>query len=181
MARREWLTAGPRPAGSVTPQGYCCTRGALEGAPAGRARSDRGDRAGRRRGRHRLQRAEAPADVHNTPCAFKPEKAADRQKSEGGQLADVRPNPARTRYLPAKGIRPPFRLLWHYSEKPLLEFPPIYARGVLYAVNNTATPSRSTPTPAKSSGNGGSAGSTPPLPLTRKAASTSSTWSLDTW
>ena len=48
-------------------------------------------------------------------------------------------NPARTRYLPAKGVKPPFRFLWHYTERPLLEFPPIYARGKLYAVNNNGT------------------------------------------
>ena len=48
-------------------------------------------------------------------------------------------NPARTRYLPAKGVKPPFRLIWHYTERPLLEFPPIYAGGKLYAVNNSGT------------------------------------------
>ena len=46
-------------------------------------------------------------------------------------------NPARTRYLPAKGIKPPFRKLWRYTERPLLEFPPIYVGGKLYAVNNS--------------------------------------------
>jgi outer membrane protein assembly factor BamB len=35
-------------------------------------------------------------------------------------------------------VKPPFKLIWHYSEKPLLEFPPVYANGVLYAVNNSA-------------------------------------------
>ena len=45
-------------------------------------------------------------------------------------------NPARTRYLPATGVQPPFRKLWRYTEKPLLEFPPIYVAGTLYAVNN---------------------------------------------
>ena len=45
-------------------------------------------------------------------------------------------NPARTRYLPAKGIKPPFRKLWRFTERPLLEFPPIYVGGKLYFVNN---------------------------------------------
>ena len=58
-------------------------------------------------------------------------------------------NPARTRYLPAKGVKPPFRLLWHYTERPLLEFPPVYASGKLYAVNNNGTPSPSTPNTGK--------------------------------
>ncbi len=48
-------------------------------------------------------------------------------------------NPARTRYLPAKGIKPPFRKLWRYTERPLLEFPPIYVGGKLYFVNNNGT------------------------------------------
>ena len=48
-------------------------------------------------------------------------------------------NPARTRYLPAKGINPPFRKLWRYTERPLLEFPPIYVGGKLYAINNNGT------------------------------------------
>jgi outer membrane protein assembly factor BamB len=78
-----------------------------------------------------------PADVHNSAVPFKPEKPQPPPKKARTVNWPVYGlNPARTRYLPAKGIRPPFRLLWHYSEKPLLEFPPIYARGVLYAVNN---------------------------------------------
>ena len=43
---------------------------------------------------------------------------------------------ARTRYLPAKGIVPPFRDLWRYTDRPLLEFPPVVARGRLFFVNN---------------------------------------------
>ena len=39
--------------------------------------------------------------------------------------------------MPADRVKPPYRLLWHYTERPLLEFPPIYAAGRLYAVNNS--------------------------------------------
>ena len=46
-------------------------------------------------------------------------------------------NPQRTRYLPARGVKPPFHKLWRYTQRPLLEFPPIYVNGVLYAVNNS--------------------------------------------
>ena len=35
-----------------------------------------------------------------------------------------------------KGIKPPFRKLWRYTDRPLLEFPPIYVGGKLYVVNN---------------------------------------------
>ena len=43
---------------------------------------------------------------------------------------------ARTRYLAARGVKPPYRLIWHYTDKPLIEFPPVYAQGRLYFVNN---------------------------------------------
>ena len=48
-------------------------------------------------------------------------------------------NPARTRYLPAKGVKPPFRKLWRFTERTLLELPPIYVGGKLYFVNNNGT------------------------------------------
>jgi outer membrane protein assembly factor BamB len=87
-----------------------------------------------------------PADVHNETAIehFKPEKpkeAPPPRKVHGKPQTVNWPmyglNPQRTRYLPARGIRPPFRKLWRYTEKPLLEFPPIYVGGVLYAVNNS--------------------------------------------
>jgi outer membrane protein assembly factor BamB len=84
-----------------------------------------------------------PADVHNEKAIenFKPEKPKEAPKPVRGRPKTVNwpvfgLNPARTRYLPATGIRPPFRLIWHYSERPLLEFPPVYAAGKLFAVNN---------------------------------------------
>ncbi|MGH3266911.1 MAG: PQQ-binding-like beta-propeller repeat protein, partial [Trebonia sp.] len=77
-----------------------------------------------------------PPDVHNAKAAFKPQKPPKpKVRTVNWPLFGL--NPARTRYLPAKGIKPPFRLLWHYVERPLLEFPPIYANGKLYAVNNS--------------------------------------------
>jgi outer membrane protein assembly factor BamB len=79
-----------------------------------------------------------PPDVHNPDAAFKPQKP---QKPKPKNTTVNWPlfglNPARTRYLPAKGIKPPFRKLWRYTERPLLEFPPIYVGGKLYAVNNS--------------------------------------------
>lgn len=83
------------------------------------------------------QQLKRPADVHNEAVPFKPEKPQKpppKAKTVNWPVYGL--NPARTRYLPAKGVRPPFRLLWHYSEKPLLEFPPVYAAGKLYAVDN---------------------------------------------
>ena len=82
------------------------------------------------------QMLKRPADVHNTHVHFQPEKPAKPTvKTVNWPMFGL--NPARTRYLPAKGIKPPFRLIWHYTERPLLEFPPVYAHGRLYAVNNS--------------------------------------------
>ncbi|MCW2979522.1 MAG: hypothetical protein JWO14_1249 [Solirubrobacterales bacterium] len=84
-----------------------------------------------------------PSDIHNEKAIdnFKPEKPKELPKPVHGKPKTVNwPvfgfNPARTRYLPATGIRPPFKLIWHYTERPLLEFPPVYAAGKLFAVNN---------------------------------------------
>jgi outer membrane protein assembly factor BamB len=46
-------------------------------------------------------------------------------------------NRARTRHLSVKGVRPPFRKLWRYKGRPLLEFPPIFVNGRLYFVDNS--------------------------------------------
>jgi outer membrane protein assembly factor BamB len=83
-----------------------------------------------------------PPDVHNEKAIrhFTPEPPKPpppKPKTVNWPMYGL--NPARTRYLPAKGVKPPFRFLWHYTERPLLEFPPIYARGKLYAVNNNGT------------------------------------------
>jgi outer membrane protein assembly factor BamB len=87
-----------------------------------------------------------PADVHNEAAIreFKPEPPKEPPKptpGRGGPRTVNWPmyglNPQRSRYLPARGIKPPFRKLWRYTERPLLEFPPIYVGGVLYAVNNS--------------------------------------------
>jgi len=85
-----------------------------------------------------------PADVHNEAAIehFKPEKPKEAPPPKHGEPKRVNwpmygLNPQRTRYLPARGVRPPFRKLWRYTEHPLLEFPPIYVGGTLYAVNNS--------------------------------------------
>jgi outer membrane protein assembly factor BamB len=79
-----------------------------------------------------------PADVHNPNATFKPQKPP-RPKARTVNWPMFGLNPARTRYLPARGVKPPYKLIWHYSAKPLLEFPPIFAGGRLYAVNNNGT------------------------------------------
>jgi outer membrane protein assembly factor BamB len=81
-----------------------------------------------------------PPDVHNPNAIFKPQKPKQppkKAKTVNWPLFGL--NAARTRYLPARGIKPPFRKLWRYTERPLLEFPPVYVAGRLYAVNNNGT------------------------------------------
>ncbi|HET8815516.1 MAG TPA: PQQ-binding-like beta-propeller repeat protein [Solirubrobacterales bacterium] len=79
-----------------------------------------------------------PADVHNEEAIrrFKPQKPPPPKEPKTVNWPIFGLNPARTRYLPVKGIKPPFRKLWRYTDKPLLEFPPIYVGGKLYFVNN---------------------------------------------
>ncbi|HEU4737282.1 MAG TPA: PQQ-binding-like beta-propeller repeat protein [Solirubrobacterales bacterium] len=79
-----------------------------------------------------------PGDVHNPDATFKPQKPP-KPKAKTVNWPMFGLNPARTRYLPAKGVKPPFRKLWRFTERPLLEFPPIYVAGKLYFVDNNGT------------------------------------------
>ena len=77
-----------------------------------------------------------PADIHNEAAAFQPQKPKlQKRKTVGWPLYGY--DRARTRYLPAKGVRPPFHEVWRYTDGPLLEFPPTIAGGKLYFVNNS--------------------------------------------
>jgi outer membrane protein assembly factor BamB len=78
-----------------------------------------------------------PADVHNPNAVFKPEKPKRVKKPQTVNWPLFGYDRARTRYLPVKGVRPPFRKLWRFTDRPLLEFPPIYVGGRLYLVNNS--------------------------------------------
>jgi outer membrane protein assembly factor BamB len=79
-----------------------------------------------------------PADVHNEEAIrhFKPQKPPPPKKAETVNWPIYGFNPSRTKYLPVKGIKPPFDKLWRYTQRPLQEFPPIYVGGKLYFVNN---------------------------------------------
>lgn len=77
-----------------------------------------------------------PADIHNEAAAFQPQQPkVEKRKTVSWPLYGY--DRARTRYLPAKGVKPPFHKMWRYTGRPLLEFPPTVAGGRLYFVNNS--------------------------------------------
>jgi outer membrane protein assembly factor BamB len=43
---------------------------------------------------------------------------------------------ARTRYLPTKRVKPPFKVAWSYDARHLMEYSPIVADGVVYGIDN---------------------------------------------
>jgi len=43
---------------------------------------------------------------------------------------------ARTRYLPTKKVKPPFKVSWSYDARHLMEYSPIVADGVVYGIDN---------------------------------------------
>jgi outer membrane protein assembly factor BamB len=75
-----------------------------------------------------------PPDVHNANAVFKPKETKPKRTTVNWPLYGY--NAQRTRYLPAKGIKPPFKKLWSYGGKPLLEFPPVFVDGTLYGIDN---------------------------------------------
>lgn len=81
-----------------------------------------------------------PGDVVNTEVGgFETREAPKKGKREKGinwPLYGL--NRARTRYLPAKGLEPPFRKLWHFDAEQLLEFSPIVVRSTVYVMSNDA-------------------------------------------
>jgi outer membrane protein assembly factor BamB len=79
-----------------------------------------------------------PGDVHNEDVInrFEPQKPPPAKEPKTVNWPIFGFNAARTRYLPVKGVKPPFRKMWRFTDRPLLEFPPIYVGGKLYFVNN---------------------------------------------
>ena len=78
-----------------------------------------------------------PADVHNPDAVFVPQKPKQVKKPKTVNWPIFGYDRARTRYLPVKGVKPPYKKIWRFTDRPLLEFPPIYVAGKLYFVNNS--------------------------------------------
>src|SRR5258708_6255583 len=45
-------------------------------------------------------------------------------------------DPARTRYLPSKTVKPPYKVAWTYDARHLMEYSPIVAAGTVYGIDN---------------------------------------------
>jgi outer membrane protein assembly factor BamB len=78
-----------------------------------------------------------PGDIQNPGAAFKG-KEKELEEKENVNWPMYGYDLERTRYLPAKGIEPPFDHRFLFDAKSLLEFSPIYVDGVLYVMNKDA-------------------------------------------
>jgi outer membrane protein assembly factor BamB len=68
-----------------------------------------------------------PDDVQNTDVVFKEEKERPPvAKTTNWPMFGY--DRARTRFLPANKVKPPYKRIWKYGDNPLLEFPPIFIR-----------------------------------------------------
>jgi len=80
-----------------------------------------------------------PADVSNSHAAFVKQKRV-KKKPETLNWPMYGYDPARTRYLPVKGLNPPFGgSLWSFQAGKLLEFQPIVVHGTIYFMDKDAT------------------------------------------
>lgn len=79
-----------------------------------------------------------PADVVNPEVTFQARETKTKERERTSNWPVYGLNRARTRYLPAKGLKPPFRQLWHFDAGQLLEFSPILVGRTIYVMNNDA-------------------------------------------
>jgi len=80
-----------------------------------------------------------PADVSNPDAAFHQQQRT-KKKPETLDWPMYGYDPARTRYLPVKGLNPPFgSSLWSFQAGKLLEFQPIVVHGTIYFMDKDAT------------------------------------------
>jgi outer membrane protein assembly factor BamB len=78
-----------------------------------------------------------PPDVRNEGAVFEPKETEIKKEVRTVNWPRFGYDRARTRFLAAKGIKPPFKRIWKYGARPLLEFPPIFVNGRLYALDNS--------------------------------------------
>ena len=76
-----------------------------------------------------------PGDIsRGNEVPFKPEHRKKVVKTTNWPMFGY--DRARTRWFPTTRVKPPFKRLWKYGDRPLIEFPPIFVNGRLYFVNN---------------------------------------------
>jgi outer membrane protein assembly factor BamB len=78
-----------------------------------------------------------PGDIQNDDAEFAAEEK-ELEKKEHANWEQYGFDLERTRYLPAKGVEPPFDHRFLFDAKSLLEFSPIFVDGVLYVMNKDA-------------------------------------------
>ncbi|MDX6663674.1 MAG: hypothetical protein QOG09_1776 [Solirubrobacterales bacterium] len=77
-----------------------------------------------------------PADVSHPNVFFNKKQRVKPNKRELASWPFYGHDEGRTKFLPGKGLDPPFKRVWRFEARKLLEFPPIYVRGRLYMMNN---------------------------------------------
>ena len=134
--RRRWLRAGPGPAAARCPAPRS-TPSLPAFQPHGGDRPARGgDRLSAAAVGYQLLKRPATSTTRGVELQTeKPPPPPKAAKTVNWPMFGL--DPARTRYLPVHGVKPPFHKVWRYTNRPLLEFPPIYVGGRLYAVNNS--------------------------------------------
>jgi outer membrane protein assembly factor BamB len=75
-----------------------------------------------------------PGDVSNPDAPF--EAPGAQASAAAVDWPTYGQNGERTRYLAAKGVKPPFKVAWRFKGQALLEYSPIVVAGTLYGINN---------------------------------------------
>jgi outer membrane protein assembly factor BamB len=79
-----------------------------------------------------------PGDVSNPTASFHEQKRKKKPETLNWPMYGY--DPARVRYLPVKGVNPPFHSSeWSFQAGKLLEFQPIVVNGVIYFMDKDAT------------------------------------------
>jgi outer membrane protein assembly factor BamB len=86
----------------------------------------------------------APGNVSHAGVEFTAPKPAPPRKTKKAESTGLDwplygYNAQRTRYVPSAHLRPPYRRMWLFRGSSLIEFQPVLAKGVLFALENNGT------------------------------------------
>jgi outer membrane protein assembly factor BamB len=79
-----------------------------------------------------------PGDVTNPNAAFNPSPPPSKPARGVVDWPTYGLNNERTRFLPAEGLKPPFKRGWQFVAGTLTEFSPVIAKRTVYGLNNDA-------------------------------------------